>query len=79
MMRTQFSRRALMGAMATIPLAGAAVRTSAAQGEASLVDSIVIDLPSTPESIDPALAYSPRVMTADVSSELVIGLVGLAA
>jgi peptide/nickel transport system substrate-binding protein len=60
MMRTQFSRRALMGAMATIPLACAAVRTSAAQGEASLVDSIVIDLPSTPESIDPALAYSPR-------------------
>lgn len=59
-----FSRRAFLSATGGALAMGAALvppaRSVVAGRQEGLLDELVIDLPGTPESIDPALAYSPR-------------------
>lgn len=52
------NRRTLVVGMATLPLSLALGQKQAGSQEIS--EELIIDLPGAPESIDPALAYSPR-------------------
>jgi peptide/nickel transport system substrate-binding protein len=58
MISTKIDRRHLIAGMAGLPLGLAMVRSAGAAQET--IEELVIDLPGPPESIDPALAYSPR-------------------
>ena len=54
------NRRALFAGFSALPLGLALSRTASAAQTGTTIPELVIDLPGAPESIDPALAYSPR-------------------
>lgn len=60
MSQSMISRRAFVAGSSIVPVVGLAAYPSSIGVAQTSIEHLVIDLPSAPESIDPALAYSPR-------------------